>query len=64
MTAREFFWLVAEMRGAQEAYFKTRAPSVLRAARKLEGEVDREIKRVRQVLADRDRTETDADQEK
>ena len=58
MTPREFFWLVAEMRGAQDAYFKTRAPSVLRAARKLEGEVDREIRRVRQILATKDSPES------
>lgn len=53
MNSREFFYLVANMRAAQQQYFKSRDQLVLRAARKLEGEVDREIKRVREVLAAR-----------
>lgn len=51
MNHREFFYLVAEMRSAQKAYFKTRDPNVFRAARKLENELDREIERVRVVLS-------------
>ena len=51
MTAREFFFLVSSMRAAQKSYFKTRDPQTLRAARKLEIEVDREIDRVRGILA-------------
>lgn len=51
MTSREFFYLVAEMRSAQKAYIKNRAPHVLRAACKLEHEVDKEIERVHAVLA-------------
>lgn len=51
MDARTFFYLVAEMREAQKAYFKTRDGGVFRAARKLENEVDREIERVRQIIA-------------
>lgn len=51
MTARDFFYLVAEMRSAQMAYFKNRDSKVFRACRKLENEVDREITRVRQVLS-------------
>lgn len=54
MTARDFFYLVAEMRSAQVAYFRNRDPKVFRAARKLENEVDREIDRVRQVLSQYD----------
>ena len=50
MTAREFFYLVCEMRSAQKRYFKERDQRVLRAALKLEGEVDREIDRVRGLL--------------
>lgn len=50
MNAREFFFLVAEMRAAQKTYFKTRDPSVFRAARKYENEVDHEIDRVRGIL--------------
>lgn len=50
MNSREFFYLTAQMREAQKAYFKTRDPLVLRAARKLENEIDREIARVRTIL--------------
>lgn len=50
MNAREFFYLTAQMREAQKTYFATRDPNALRAARKLEGEVDREIKRVREIV--------------
>lgn len=51
MNHREFFYLVAEMRSAQKAYFKTRDPNVFRAARKLENELDREIERVREIVS-------------
>ena len=51
MTAREFFYLVAQMRSAQKAYFANHDRNVFRAARKLEGEVDREIERVRQIVS-------------
>lgn len=50
MTAREFFFLVCQLRTAQKTYFKTRDAQDLRVARKLEGEVDREIGRVRGIL--------------
>ena len=50
MNAKEFFYLVAEMRSAQTSYFKTKDPNVFRAARKLENEVDKEIRRVRELL--------------
>lgn len=50
MNAREFFYLVAQMREAQKAYFETKDRNVFRAARKLENEVDREITRVRQIV--------------
>lgn len=50
MNAREFFWLVAEMRDAQRRYFKNRDRKVFIAARVLEDEVDAEIKRVKEVL--------------
>ena len=52
MNAREFFYLVAQMRAAQTAYFKTRDGHVFRAARKLENEVDKEIRRVRAIIND------------
>lgn len=50
MNAREFFYLVAEMREAQKSYFETKDRYVFRAARKLENEVDKEIRRVREVV--------------
>lgn len=49
MNARDFFYLVAEMREAQKAYFETKDRHVFRAARKLENDVDKEIRRVREV---------------
>ena len=54
MNAREFFYLVANMREAQRNYFATRQQNVLRAARKLENEVDKEISRVKEILAQRE----------
>lgn len=51
MNSREFFYLVAQMRVAQKEYFKTRDQLNLRAARKLEIEVDKEIERVRTIVA-------------
>lgn len=50
MTSKEFFYLVCEMRQAQSNYFRTRDQVTLRAARALEGEVDREIRRVKDIL--------------
>lgn len=50
MTSREFFFLVSNMRNAQKNYFATRSPERLRAARKLENEVDAEIRRVKNIL--------------
>lgn len=49
MTAREFFYLVAEMREAQRSYFETRDRQVFRACRALENDVDREIRRVKAI---------------
>lgn len=54
MNAREFFFLVANMREAQKNYFAGRQQNVLRAARKLEIEVDQEIARVKDLLAQRE----------
>ena len=52
MNAREFFYLVAQMRDAQKSYFESRDRDVFRACRALENEVDREIRRVRAILND------------
>lgn len=49
MNAREFFYLVAQMRQAQRNYFKHRDQVMLRVARKLEEEIDREIARVKEI---------------
>lgn len=50
MNAREFFYLVSNMRRAQRDYFNTREQLDLRRARALENEVDREIDRVKQIM--------------
>lgn len=50
MDAKSFFYLVAQMREAQKAYFKTRDPLVFRSCRALENDVDREIERVRALV--------------
>ena len=55
MNAREFFYLVCEMRSAQKQYFKSREQSHLRAARALEGDVDREIDRVRGIIYEQEK---------
>lgn len=49
MNPEQFFNKVAEMREAQKAYFATRDPSTLRKSKALEGEIDREIKRVTEI---------------
>lgn len=54
MNAREFFDKVVEMRMAQKTYFKSRDQHDLRVARKIEGDIDREIDRVRGILAAQD----------
>lgn len=59
MTAREFFYLVAQMRAAQIEYFRTRDRLVLRAARKLENEVDKEICRVREIVNNSEKIDQD-----
>lgn len=50
MTSRDFFYLVSNMRSAQINYFKTRDHAYLRAARRLETEVDGEISRVKNLF--------------
>ena len=50
MNAREFFYTVAEMRECQKAYFRSRDQITLRAARKLENIIDKEIERVRAAV--------------
>lgn len=50
MNAKEFFYLVKEMRMAQRKYFESRDRRVFLAARALENDVDREINRVLHLL--------------
>lgn len=51
MTAKEFFYLVCQMRDAQRNYFKNRDQDTFRACRALENDVDREIRRTKDVLS-------------
>lgn len=51
MNHEQFFNKVAEMREAQKAYSATRDPFTLRKSKALETEIDREIKRVREIKA-------------
>lgn len=60
MNAREFFYTVAEMRECQKAYFRSRDQLTLRAARKLENIIDKEIERVRAVINDSTHSENHA----
>lgn len=50
MTAKEFFYLTANMREAQKNYFSTHDRRAFLAARALENEVDKEIRRVKDCL--------------
>lgn len=50
MKTREFFDKVAEMRRLQKEYFRTRSPYLLRESKKMEGKIDAEIKRVRDIM--------------
>lgn len=52
MTPRDFFELVAKMRQAQKAYFKTRTASNIQRSKELEKMVDKEIERVREIQND------------
>lgn len=54
MNAREFFDKVVEMRNAQKEYFKTKDKDVLKEAKTLEAEIDREIRRVELILKARE----------
>lgn len=51
MTAKEFFYLVCQMREAQRKYFQHHDPTTFRACRALENDVDREIRRAKDVMS-------------
>lgn len=46
MNARQFFQLVHEMRTSQREYFRTRSKEALMESKRLEADVDAEIRRV------------------
>lgn len=50
MNAREFFYLVAQMRTAQKEYFSDRSQQNLKRSIVLEREVDEEIRRVKELV--------------
>lgn len=51
MTAKDFFYKVAELRYHQKEYFATRSRDSLEKAKALEREVDAEIARVNSILS-------------
>ena len=53
MKPKEFFDKVAEMRSAQKEYFRTRSPQALSESKRLEREIDAEIKRVNDIMNNR-----------
>lgn len=50
MNAREFFYLVAQMRTAQKEYINARSQQNLKRSIVLEREVDEEIRRVKELI--------------
>ena len=52
MTAKEFFYLVAEMRRCQRSWLETHDQRALIAAKMREQEVDAEIARTKQIVGD------------
>lgn len=59
MTAREFFYLVSNMRNAQMEYFQKRDQQLLRVCKYLEGEVDKEIARVKAIVKESEQDKND-----
>lgn len=49
MNAREFFYVVSQMRTAQRNYFKTKNQKYLIQSKILESQVDDEIQRVKEI---------------
>lgn len=50
MKPKEFFDKVVQMREAQKEYFRTRSPQALSESKRLEREIDAEIKRVNDIM--------------
>ena len=59
MTTKQFFDKVVELRQAQREYFRTRLPDALRKSKAIEAEIDKEIKRVQQIEAERAKAAAD-----
>ena len=57
MNPEQFFFKVKEMREAQKEYFKYRMTSALQKSKRLEAEVDKEIKRAIQIKNDKKQLE-------
>ena len=55
MNHKEFYDMVVAMRKAQKDYFKFRSSAYLQTSKRLEREIDDEIKRVEAVLAEEER---------
>lgn len=51
MTPRQFFDKVSEMRRLQKEYFRTRDKGILAQSKMAEHEIDNEIERVNNILA-------------
>ena len=51
MSAKDFFYMVAELRCYQKEYFATRSHDALEKAKALEKKVDAEISRVNSILS-------------
>lgn len=49
MTAKEFFYKVAQLRDTQKMFFETGHPDYLKKRKQLEKEIDDEIERVKQL---------------
>lgn len=59
MNPKQFFDKVVELRQAQREYFLTRLPDALRKSKAIETEIDKEIKRVQQIEAERAKAAAD-----
>lgn len=53
MNPEQFFYKVKDMRDAQKEYFKYRTNSALEKSKRLEAEIDNEIKRVIQIKSEK-----------
>lgn len=59
MNPKQFFDKVVELRQAQREYFRTRLPDALRKSKAIEAEINKEIKRVQQIEAERAKAAAD-----